>query len=107
MKNIFLKTILGLYLVIVSGEAFAFYPQMQVFVSPQVATVRVFNQSYYPIVCSGVVYGRTYYGYVGQVWENNVWVYPGQFNDLYVYATNPYYDPMVQAWANLDCRYTW
>lgn len=90
---------------IISGTASAFIPQMQFFVNRDVAVARVFNTTRQPIACSGYAYGRTYQGVVLSAYANNVVVYPGAFVDVYVYSN--YYDPMVQAWAQVECFTTW
>lgn len=86
-------------------SAFAFVPQMSFFVNREVATARVWNTSARGFVCSGVAYGQTFNGVQLNSWFNNLYVAPGAFADAYVYSN--YYDPFVNAWAQVDCRYNW
>jgi hypothetical protein len=85
----------------ISSSAHAFIPQTQTFVNREVAVVRVWNISVRPIVCSGYAFGRTWNGVVLNAWMSRVLVYPGASVDVYVHSN--FYDPMVQAWAQIDC----
>lgn len=88
--------------VTVSTQAFAFIPQMSFFVNREVATARVWNTTYRPIVCSGYAFGQTWSGVVLNAYVNNAIIYPNRSVDVYVHSN--YYDPMVQAWAQIDCQ---
>lgn len=88
----------------ISGTASAFVPQMQFYVDREVAIARVFNTTYRPVACSGVAFGRTYQGVVLNSYANIV-VYPGAFVDVYVHSN--FYDPMAQAWAQMNCEFSW
>ncbi len=98
MKKFF---VVALFLVVLSAGAFI--PQMSFQVRRDVAIVRVFNQTYYPAVCSGQAFGYTYSGLMLNAWMNNMAIYPGQWVDLYVYTN--YYDPFVNANASIFCNH--
>jgi hypothetical protein len=67
------------------------------------ATATLVNQSFRPVVCSGYVYGRTWSGMTPWGQMNGVVIYPGQY--AHVHATTNTYDPFVNAWSDLWCRY--
>lgn len=90
-------------LLVTMTQAFAFCPQMSFFVNRQVATARVMNASYRPMVCSGYAFGQTYSGLVLNSWFNNMYIAPGMYADAYVYSN--YYDPFARAWAQVDCQF--
>jgi hypothetical protein len=102
MKKFILSTIAALT---ISSSAFAFIPQMEYFVNREVAVARVWNNTYNTIVCSGQAFGRTYQGVVLNAWINNMVIYPGAYAEAYVHSN--FYDPMIQAWAQVDCRIGW
>ena len=89
----------------ISTTASAFVPQMQFFVNREVAIARVFNTTFRPVACTGVAFGRTYQGVVLNSYANNVVVYPNSSVDVYVHSN--FYDPMVQAWAQINCEFGW
>ena len=88
-----------------TSSVFAFVPQMSFFVNGEVATARIFNYTARPFVCSGSAFGQTYRGVVLNSWFNQIYVTPGMFADAYVYTN--YYDPFMNAWAQVDCQFTW
>lgn len=103
------KLIVFLFVAIVSlvqaPKANAYWPglyQINVFVNQYTAIARVQNTSYYPIVCSGYVYGYSSYGYTFNTYANQVWIAPGAHLDIYV-NSNSVYDPMINARAELRC----
>ena len=100
MKKMMLSLAIGLTLA--TSNAFAFFPQMNSFVNNEVAVSRVWNTSFRNIVCSGQAFGRTWQGVVLNSYVNSLVVYPGQYVDIYVHSN--IYDPMVQAWAQVDCN---
>ncbi|MBC7713977.1 MAG: hypothetical protein H7177_11605 [Rhizobacter sp.] len=102
MKKFILSAITTLT---ISGTASAFVPQMQFFVNNQVAVARVFNTNFQPVACSGYAFGRTFQGVVLNAYANNVIIAPGAFVDVYVHSN--FYDPMAQAWAQIECQATW
>lgn len=102
MKKMILSSFAFLTL---STQAFAFIPQMEFYVNREVAVARVWNTSFRPIVCSGQAFGRTYQGVVLNSWINGLVVYPSASADVYVYSN--FYDPMSQAWAQIDCQIAW
>lgn len=102
MKKLMLSAVLFLSL---SSSVFAFIPQMSFFVARDVATARVFNTTGRPFVCSGNAFGRTYSGMVLNSWFNNIYVMPGMYADAYVYSN--FYDPFVNAWAQVQCQFTY
>ena len=87
------------------SQAFAFYPQLSFFVNREVATTRIWNTSYQPMVCSGYAFGQTFNGVVLNSWFNTIYVGPGMYADAYVYSN--FYDPFVNSWAQVDCQFTW
>ena len=91
--------------VVTMSQAFAFFPQMNFFVNREVATARVWNTSYRPMICSGYAFGQTFSGVVLNSWFNGVYIMPGMHADAYVYSN--YYDPFARAWAQVDCQFTW
>ncbi|MBY0414843.1 MAG: hypothetical protein K2Q18_11785 [Bdellovibrionales bacterium] len=88
-----------------STSAYAFVPQMEFFVNREVAVSRVWNVTNRPIICSGQAFGRTYQGVVLSAWINNAVIYPGVSAEVYVHSN--FYDPMIQAWAQVDCTVAW
>ena len=100
MKKLIL---LSLATLTITTNANAFVPQTQAFVNREVAVIRVWNTSFHPIVCSGYAFGRTWNGVVLNSWINQVVIYPSASVDAYVHSN--FYDPMVQAWAQIDCRW--
>lgn len=102
MKKLVLSAVIFLTL---STNVFAFVPHMSFFVNREVATARVWNNSGRPFVCSGVAFGQTYNGLRLNTWFNNLYVAPGMSADAYVYSN--FYDPFVNAWAQVDCQYSW
>ena len=100
MKKIILSAIAALT---ISANAQAFVPLVQTFVNRDLAIVRVWNTTARPIVCSGVVYGRTQKGVTLNTWVNQKVISQNTFVEVYVRSN--YYDPMVQAWAQLNCEY--
>lgn len=98
------KLMLSLAVVLtLTTNAHAFFPQMNYFVNREVAVSRVWNTSFQNIVCSGYAFGRTYRGVVLNSFVSNMTVFPGQYVDVYVHSN--FYDPMVQAWAQIDCNF--
>lgn len=102
MKKLMLAFIMTLTL---TTSAFAFIPQMSFFVNREVATARVWNTTGRPFICSGVAYGQTYNGVVLNSWFNQLYVAPGMHADAFVYSN--FYDPFINAWAQVDCQFTW
>lgn len=54
------------------------------------------------LYCSGYIYGQTATGHVVTVSFNDI-IPPNQYRYGYAY-TNPY-NPFVNGWANIDCRF--
>lgn len=88
-----------------STQAFAFIPRMEFFVNREVAVARVWNTTHRPIVCHGQAFGRTWQGVVLNSWVNGLVIYPNSSVNVYVHSN--YYDPMLQAWAHIDCQFGW
>ena len=57
-----------------------------------------------PMLCQMNVSGKTYRGFNFQGIQKGV-VVPGQCMNGYVYANNPSFDPLIDAWANVNCRF--
>jgi hypothetical protein len=95
----------ALVLMTLTAQAQAFVPRMEFFVNREVAVTRVWNTTYAPIVCQGYAYGRTWNGVVLNSWVNGIVIYPNTAVDVYVHSN--FYDPMVQAWAQINCGYSW
>lgn len=68
------------------------------------ATCFVNNHLYQPVFCQAQATGITSYGYAANAWANG-WIYPGQSVSLYVYAQNPYNDPLMNAQVFTNCRF--
>ncbi len=68
------------------------------------ASCQACNYNYRPIFCSFTTNGVTYRGSYFQGF-NNTWIYPGNCANGYVYAQNPYIDPLASANATVNCRY--
>lgn len=102
MKKLMLSALLFLTL---STSVFAFVPQMSFNVNGQVATTRVWNYTGQAFVCSGTAFGQTYGGVVLNSYFNQVYVAPGMYADAFVYSN--YYDPFVNAWAQVNCQFVW
>ena len=100
MKKFILSTIAALT---ISANAQAFIPLIQTFVNREVATVRVWNTTPRPIICNGIVYGRTQKGVTFNTWMNQTVVYQNTFVEVYIHSN--YYDPMVHAWAQINSEY--
>lgn len=99
MKKFILTAVAAL---VVSAQAHAFIPRMEFFVNREVAVTRVWNTTMRPIVCNGQAFGRTWQGVVLNSWINGLVIYPGAAAEAYVYSN--FYDPMIQAWAQVDCQ---
>lgn len=100
MKKLMLSMLVFISL---STSAFAFMPQMSFFVNRETATAQIWNNTNTPFVCSGSAFGRTYSGVVLNTWFNQIYVAPGMYAYAYVYSN--YYDPFMNAWANVDCAF--
>lgn len=59
--------------------------------------------SYKPIQCSLNILGRTSYGHSFTGVQNGV-ILPGQCMRGFVFANNPFIDPLVSAFGNVTCR---
>lgn len=102
MKKLFLAAVVFSTL---TSSAFAFAPQMSFFVNGEVAISRVFNNTGRPFICEGNAFGQTYAGAVLNSWFSQLYVTPGMSVDAYVYSNNR--DPFINAWAQVDCQFTW
>lgn len=89
----------------ISGTASAFVPQMQFFVNREVAIARVYNTTFRPVACSGTAFGRTNQGVVLNAYAHSLIIHPNTFVEIYVHSN--FYDPMVLAWAQIDCQFAW
>lgn len=77
--------------------------QAQCSVSPAQATCAVYNPYPQAIFCQGRAVGTTSSGYT--FWAQiNTPVYPGNQAYVYVYAANPWYDPLISAYSEIWCR---
>lgn len=102
MKKLILA---GAVFLTLSSSAFAFIPQIHFYVNREVAVSRVWNTTNLPMVCNGYAYGQTYRGVVLNSWVNNLVINPGVYAEVYVHSN--FYDPMAQAWAQIDCQLPW
>lgn len=64
----------------------------------------VYNDWAEAIYCEGYVYARSASGVQAEIWMGEV-IYPGQFGFAYLYAINPYVDPLVGGWADIRCNW--
>ncbi|MFA6236101.1 MAG: hypothetical protein WC635_02145 [Bacteriovorax sp.] len=103
MKKLMLLAVL--LSALLSTSAFAFIPQMSFYVNREVAVTRVWNTTNRPFVCSGYAIGTTYSRIQLSAWFSNLYVAPGMSADAYVYSN--YYDPFVNASAEVNCQFTW
>jgi hypothetical protein len=94
-----------MFVMTLSSSAMAFAPQLEFYVNREVAVSRVWNNTFRPIVCSGQAFGRTYSGVVLNSWVNQIVIYPNTYVEVYVHSN--FYDPMLQAWAQIDCQIPW
>lgn len=86
---------------LISVDAQAFIPETRIFVNREVAVIRVLNTTYLPITCSGIAYGRTRSGVVLNAWMIQTYIYPNSYAEIYIHSN--IYDPMAQAWTQIDC----
>jgi hypothetical protein len=100
MKKLMLSV--AVVFTLATSTAHAFIPQMSYFVNREVAVTRVWNNTYRNITCFGQAYGRTWQGVVLNSYVNGLVIFPGQSVDVYVHSN--FYDPMVQAWAQINCN---
>ncbi len=106
-----MKKMMSKFLILVTfifsfnASAQAFIPRMEFFVNREVAVTRVWNTTFYSVVCSGLAYGQTYQGVVLNTWINQVVVAPGAYAEAYVHPN--YYDPMIRAWGEINCLRGW
>lgn len=101
-KNIFLKFVSLIFILSFFNSALAFTPRMDFFVNREVAVARIWNTTYRPVLCSGQAFGQTWRNLTLNAFINGALIYPNQSMDVYVYSN--YYDPMVRAWAQVDCQ---
>jgi len=81
-----------------------FFPaQAHVAVNPLQVSVTVYNPYYEPIICSGQVFGQTYYGQVYNAVFLEQFMPAGTSRFAYVY-TNAY-NPFVNGWPQVTCRF--
>ncbi len=87
-----------------SFKAFAFFtvnPLVQV--RSNLVSAQIYNPFYEAIICEGLAFGRTYSGAVIQARVADIIPAGGQ-RFAYVH-TNPYLNPFVQGWAQVQCRF--
>ncbi|MGE3609888.1 MAG: hypothetical protein AB7I27_09915 [Bacteriovoracaceae bacterium] len=100
-----IKSIIFTALLSLSFSAFAqwFPGQANLSIYPGQISVQVYNPYPYPIVCSGTVFGVTYRGVTLNAMFAETVLPVGRFSYANLY-TNPY-DPFMNGWANISCRY--
>lgn len=99
VKKLFLISLL-----FIANSSFAFGLYGRCIANPSVATCFVSNNLPQPILCEIFVTGISASG--ARAYVNNVaLIYPGMWEELYVYAFNPFYDPMISASYYANCRY--
>lgn len=99
-----MKKIVFLVMALSFQVASAFSVQGSCHVDGASASCEIYNQWAYPAYCIANAKGRTSYGF----WANGVvqgWVYPGQSLNVYVYATNPWQDPLINATVSANCNF--
>ena len=101
MKKLILAAIV---LSTLSLSAFAFTPEVSSFVNGEVAVSRVLNDTDRTITCEGNAFGQSYAGDVLSSAFNQISVDSGMSVDVYVYATGR--DPFINAWAQVDCKFS-
>lgn len=98
-----LKAIVFLSLLTVSSAFAQWIPaQVNVSVQPWLVTAQVVNPHYYPIICSGQVFGRTFNGQVASAYFAQQYLYQGGYGVAYAHAG--YFGQFVNGWANVNCR---
>lgn len=104
MKAIFFALLLS-----VSQLSFAqilphyFNGSTQVQILPLRVSVEVFNPYYEPIICSGQVFGHTFYGPTYNAFFLEQLIPVGHYRYAFVQTNNS--NPFVNGWANIQCRF--
>jgi len=64
-------------------------------------------QNYYnrPILCSGNIFCMTRSGMQFVGYMTNMYIMPWQYAYGQCFANNPYMDPLVQVWGDVDCQW--
>lgn len=86
-----------------AAEARYFQMGVQCYAGQAKAECVAYNDSNQVLFCRGKIYGETSYGYRAKGSQKGT-VYPGQRFYMYVRANNPYQDPLIDAWGNVECR---
>jgi hypothetical protein len=81
----------------------AFRAHAHISVTQFQVTATVVNQAPRAVLCSGYVYGQTWSGITTWGYMNSVVVLPGQW--AHVNAFTNTYDPFVNGWSDLWCRF--
>lgn len=99
-----MKKFLFLVVLATSFSASAFFVQGQAQFNQAQGSWFVCNNFGRPIYCDGNVYGQTRFGATMYGTINGP-VYPGSCINGYVYANNPYADPLVIVNGQVDCQW--
>ena len=105
MKNYFILA--AVFAIVIGATAHAqswFAVNANITVNTAYAQATVQNTFGAPIYCQGYVYGQLFSGSQANNWMET-WILPGAYGQVYLYATNPQMDPIVQGWADINCRY--
>ena len=84
-------------------QARYFNMAVQCYADQAIAECVAYNDSNQVLFCRGRIYGQTSYGFRANGNQRGT-VYPGQRFYMKMYANNPYQDPLVDAWGNVECR---
>ena len=101
MKNIILAFVI-LMGVQISAQAFGL--SVQCSFNQAQGSCFVFNTLNRPVQCRIQARGQTVMGFWAKVYENVI-IYPGQYGYAYVYAKNPYNDPLVYVDGSANCGF--
>lgn len=97
-----MKKILLLITLITSISSYSYYQSHAVCSAHGIkGQCSVYNNSFYPVYCSGDVRGLTYYGNF-LFTQMNHWVNPGSYSTVYIYSN--IYNPFINVQSSIFCR---
>jgi len=102
MKNIFYAVV---FTVLTASTSQAWESvQANVLVSNSSVSATVVNNWGMTVVCRGRVYAQTASGIWGNVWMNSTIILPGMNAYVNANANNPYADPIINGYAEMECQ---
>ena len=102
MKRIFALIVLSSLFITFSASAF--YVQGYAQFNRAQGFYSVCNQWASPIACAGNVFGNTRLGFQANGFINTI-LYPGQCISETVWAQDPFNDPLVNVWGQINCQW--